>query len=73
MPHTGHCPELVGALRAEERTPIHPECGCYSMTSSARNNTVCGIVSPSAFAVSRLMTRRIVPGCSTALNVGIIH
>ena len=28
----------------------------HSMTSSARSSTVCGIVSPSAFAVSRLMT-----------------
>ena len=28
----------------------------YSMTSSARSNTVCGIISPSGLAVSRLMT-----------------
>ena len=69
LPHTGHCPEL-GGLSGGKRTAIHYEGGCYSMTSSARARIDGGTVSPSAL---RLMTRRIVPGCSTALNVGIIH
>src|SRR5262249_42089825 len=39
------------AEQSEEIAAVH-----YSMTSSARSNTVCGIIRPSALAVSRLMT-----------------
>src|SRR2546428_10441148 len=34
----------------------HRGAGCYSITSSARSSSDCGIVSPSALAVLRLMT-----------------
>ena len=37
----------------------------HSMTSSARSNTVCGIVRPSALAVLRLIVRSNFAGCST--------
>ena len=39
-----------------KRTVIHSECGCYSITSSARARIDGGIVSPSALAVLRLIT-----------------
>jgi hypothetical protein len=36
---------------------------CYSITSSAVASSVCGIVSPSAFPLLRLMTRSNLVGC----------
>src|SRR6516164_5034830 len=71
MPHSGHCPELVAALRAEEKTAIHSERGCYSMTSSARARIVGGIVRPSSFAVLRLTTSSILVGCWTGRSAGL--
>jgi hypothetical protein len=53
-----------------KRTAIHSECGCYSMTSSARTRIDGGIVSPSAFAVLRLTTSLKVVGCGTGRSAG---
>ena len=53
------------ADQREELAAFH-----YSMTSSARSNTVCGIVSPSAFAVSRLMTSSKRVDCTTGKSAG---
>lgn len=65
-----HCRELVGAFR-RIRVANHSEGGCYSMTSSASSRSVCGIVSPSAFAVLRLTTSSNVVGCSTGRSAGL--
>jgi len=42
----------------------------HSITSSARSNIVCGIVSPSAWAVLRLITSSNFVGCSTGRSDG---
>jgi hypothetical protein len=41
------------------------------MTSSARDNTDCGIVNPSALAVLRLITSSNLVGCSTGRSPGL--
>ena len=43
----------------------------YSINSSARSSTDRGIVSPSAFAVWRLMTNSNFVGCSTGRSAGL--
>jgi len=43
----------------------------YSTTWSARSRSVCGIVTPSAFAVLRLMTSSNFVGCSTGRSAGL--
>ena len=43
----------------------------YSITWSARSSTDCGIVSPSALAVLRLMTSSNFVGCSTGRSPGL--
>src|SRR5262245_18089429 len=43
----------------------------HSITRSARSRSVCGIVSPSAFAVLRLMTSANLVGCSTGRSAGL--
>src|SRR6516164_7377270 len=65
LPRTGW-----GASGAK-RTAIHSECGCYSMTSSARARTEGGIVSPSALAVLRLTTSLNLVGCCTGRSAGL--
>ena len=50
-------------------TPI-TDALTYSITSSARPSTDGGIVSPSAFAVLRLMTNSNFVGCSTGRSAG---
>ncbi len=45
--------------------------GRYWITSSARSNSSFGIVSPSAFAVLRLMTSSNLVGCSIARSLGL--
>jgi hypothetical protein len=42
----------------------------YSITSSARASNLSGIVSPSAFAVPRLITSSNLVGCSTGRSAG---
>ncbi len=44
---------------------------CYSMTLSARRSSVCGIVSPNAFAVLRLMTNSNLVGCWIGRSAGL--
>src|ERR1700675_1808874 len=51
--------------RARKRTPALRETASYSITSSARSRNDSGIVSPSAFAVFRLITNSNFVGCST--------
>jgi len=53
-----------GTNQPQQSTPSH------SMTSSARSNTVCGIVSPSVLAVSRLMTSSKRVDCTTGKSAG---
>jgi hypothetical protein len=43
----------------------------YSITWSARTSTDCGTVSPSAFAVLRLMTNSNFVGCSMGRSAGL--
>ena len=43
----------------------------YSITSSARSSSPGGIVSPSDFAVLRLMLRWNLVGCSTGSSLGL--
>src|SRR5438128_10079174 len=43
----------------------------YSVTRSARSKSVCGIVSPRAFAVLRLITSSNFVGCSTGRSAGV--
>src|SRR5215510_7954170 len=44
---------------------------CYLITLSARNNTDCGMVRLSAFAVLRLMANSNLVGCSTGRSAGL--
>src|SRR5262249_24787098 len=50
----------------DERSPVH-----YWMISSARVSTDCGIVSPRALAVLRLMTKSNLVDCSTGSSDGL--
>jgi hypothetical protein len=52
--------------RANKRASVH-----YSMTSSARNNSMRGIVSPRAFAVFALITSSSLVACSTGKSAGL--
>src|SRR5262249_3717474 len=58
--------EDARANRADERSPVH-----HSITWSARSSTDWGIVSPSAFAVLRLITSSNFVGCSTGRSAGL--
>src|SRR5262249_45448314 len=49
----------------KEHAPVH-----YSTTWSARARSDCGIVSPSALAVLRLITRSNLVGCSIGSSLG---
>ena len=51
-------------LARDERAPFH------SITSSARASSIGGMVSSSAWAVVRLMTRSNLVGCSTGRSTG---
>jgi len=44
----------------------------HSITLSARRRIDCGIVTPSAFAVLRLITSSNVVGCSTGISAGFL-
>src|SRR5262249_31170213 len=57
---------LTGPQLADGTTLRQP----HSMTSSARSNTVCEIVRPSSFAVSRLITSSNLVGCWTGVSAG---
>ena len=54
-------------LPGHGRAPL----GRYWITSSARCNSDCGIVSPRAFAVLRLITSSNLVGCSTGRSAGL--
>jgi hypothetical protein len=60
---------LGSVLSAWRRPPSHRRAGrafaVHSITSSARSKNDPGIVKPSAFAVSRFITRLNLVGCST--------
>ena len=51
---------------------IVKRCLVYSITLSERTRNVSGIVSPSAFAVVRLMTKSNLVGCSTGMSAGLV-
>jgi len=66
--------ELFGSKRrdhraAEQRDELAP---FHSITSSARASSVCGTVRRSALAVSRLITRSNLVGCSTGMSPGFV-
>jgi len=67
-------PPEEGPLHPRNRTsaagPWHVRS--YSMTSSARSKTDCGIARPSDFAVCMLMTISILVGCSTGMSAGVV-
>src|SRR5262249_41940507 len=63
-----------GERRGEEASGQRAEEGPASghwMTSSARANSDCGIVRPSALAVLRLITSSNFVGCSTGRSAGL--
>jgi hypothetical protein len=66
---------LLGAKGARRRHPTakqqHKLAAPHSMTSSARARIDCGITSPSAFAVLRLITSSNLVGCSTGRSAGL--
>jgi hypothetical protein len=54
-----------------KRSAIHSEGGGFSITSSARPRIVCGVVRPSALAVSRLMTNSNLVGTWTGRSAAV--
>src|SRR5262249_6699087 len=62
---------LLRNRREDGRRAIGP-CFCcrHSITSSAATSSVCGTVSPSAFAALRLITKLKRAGCCTASSAG---
>src|SRR5260370_18974966 len=62
LPENAVCPAITDA-RAAARD--------YWITSSARIRSDCGIVSPSAFAVFRLITNSNLVACSTGRSAGL--
>jgi hypothetical protein len=64
-----------GPVHCEVRRPMIPADSItvgYCMTSSARSNNESGMVSPSALAVLRLITRSNFVGCSTGRSPGFV-
>src|SRR6516225_7799555 len=59
-------PSRRAAEQRDEVAALH-----HSITSSARNRNDSGIVSPSALAVVRLITRSNLVGCSTGMSAGL--
>ena len=65
-------PRAGGRSRPQHQLRTHaPQQNykCYSITSSARANSIGGTVSPSAFADLRLMTKSNLVGCSTGSSL----
>jgi|SRR5437660_4428331 len=67
-PRLGCAASLADDRRSEELAAWVEHV--YSITWSARSSTDCGIVSPRAFAVLRLMTSSNLVGCSTGRSAG---
>src|SRR5262249_19159786 len=72
-----NAPDLAGLLRARRERPRgrgteeRDELAApHSINSSARSRTASGILSPSALAVVRLMTKSNLVGCSTGMSAG---
>src|SRR6516225_3929828 len=62
---------LLRDRREDGRRAIGPGfCRHHSITSSAATSSVCGTVSPSAFAVLRLITKLKRAGCCTTSSAG---
>jgi len=75
--HAGHFPRTVGVIEsAHTDSPIESPASspllalAYSITLSARSSSDCGIVTPSAFAVFRLITTSNLVGCSMGRSAG---
>ena len=65
-PHQKSCNGLL-----QQNLPIGDTLYChYSITSSARSKTDCGIATPSVLAVFMLITISILVGCSTGRSAG---
>src|SRR5262249_12820271 len=58
-------------LRANNDQSASQQKPAYSITSSARESSVGGIVRPSVLAVWRLMTSSNFVGCSTGRSAGL--
>jgi hypothetical protein len=69
-------PSSTGDSRLQGALPLRDLSTCnkvwvYSITSSARNRIDCGMVTPSAFAVFRLITSSNFVGCRTGMSAGL--
>jgi hypothetical protein len=62
--------QSIGQLAITTGAELRPMRETYSITSLALASNVAGICTPSAFAVSRLMTSSIIVGCSTGRSAG---
>src|SRR6516162_7921324 len=58
-----------GLRAAEQRDELAP---LHSITSSASASSLSGTLTPSAFAVLRLMTSSNLVGCSTGMSAGFV-
>src|SRR5207253_5819178 len=56
--------------RCHEETHAPQQTTAHSITSSARASSVGGMMTPSAFAVFRLITSSNLVGCSTGRSAG---
>jgi putative ABC transport system substrate-binding protein len=56
---------------AEGREERYEQAAIHSITSSASASNLSGMVSPSAFAVPRLITSSNLVGCSTGRSAGL--
>src|SRR5713101_5654080 len=63
----GERPDQEAASEDDDESPA----GDHWISSSARISNVCGMVSPSAFAVLRLITSSNFVGCSTGSSAGL--
>jgi Double zinc ribbon len=61
--------EIRGCTHHRQRV-LDTGADVYSITSSARGRSDCGILSPRTFAVLRLMTSSNLVGCSTGRSAG---
>jgi len=58
------------SLQCQQETHALQQATPHSITSSARPSTIEGMVRPSAFAVTKLMTSSNLVGCSTGRSLG---
>ncbi len=62
--------KFSGGCVEPRESPERPKTFDHWITSSARSSSDCGIVTPSAFAVLRLITSSNFVGCSIGISAG---